>query len=191
MTVEDVFDSAIEDSITLRRAASTLSPLVAAAVRKIVESYQANGKVLAFGNGGAAADAQHIVGELVGRFRFERPALPAIALGSDASVSTAIGNDYGYSQLFSRQGEAHGKLGDVAIGISTSGHSPNVIEGLAKARQCGLVTIGMCGADDSDMLAVSDICISVQSSDTARIQELTMMIGHVICECVESEIFSK
>jgi D-sedoheptulose 7-phosphate isomerase len=189
MSIEAVLKTAIADSIEIRQQCAALLAPISEATRLIIESYRSGGKLLVFGNGGAASDAQHIVGELVGRFRFERAALPAIALVSDASVNTAIANDYGYQQVFSRQVLAHGRPGDVAIGITTSGTSQNVITGLKYAREAGLITIGMCGKETGRLSPVSDVIIDAPSSDTARIQETLMMIGHVICEGVEAEMF--
>jgi len=189
MKFDTVLETTIAESIEIRKQCHHLSPAISKAIHLIVESYGADGKVIVFGNGGAAADAQHIVGELVGRFRFERPALAAIALVSDASVTTAIGNDYGYDQLFARQIMALGRPGDIAIGITTSGSSPNVISGLASAKDAGLITIGMCGTNTINLKPICDVIIDAPSSDTARIQEALMMIGHVICESVEAEIF--
>ena len=161
---------------------------IAEIARIIAGALQAGGKVLAFGNGGSAADAQHFVGELVGRYYLERRGLPAIALAANASNVTAIANDYEFDRVFERQVEALGRLGDVAVGISTSGRSPNVLAGLRKARDLGLSTVGMAGEDADAMGAVTDACLSVPSSDTPRIQEAHMTAMHIICEWVEKEI---
>ncbi len=189
MKFDTVLETAIAESIAIREQCHRLSPVISEVIHRMVKSYGADGKIIVFGNGGAAADAQHIVGELVGRFRFERPALAAIALVSNASVTTAISNDYGYDQLFARQIMALGQPGDIAIGITTSGTSANVISGLASAKKDGLTTIGMCGANTTHLKPICDVIIDVPSSDTARIQEALMMIGHVICESVEERMF--
>ncbi|MEC9293524.1 MAG: SIS domain-containing protein [Chloroflexota bacterium] len=189
MKFDTVLKTTIADSIAIREQCHHLSPAISEVIHHMVKSYSDHGKIIVFGNGGAAADAQHIVGELVGRFRFERPALAAIALVGDASVTTAIGNDYGYDQLFARQIMALGQPGDIAIGITTSGTSTNVISGLASAKKAGLTTIGMCGTNTTHLKPICDVVIDVPSSDTARIQEALMMIGHVICESVEERIF--
>jgi len=154
------------------------------AAKAIIASLKSGGKVLIFGNGGSAADSQHIAAELVGRFRKERKPLAAIALTTNTSTLTAIANDYGYEAVFSRQVEALAKRGDVALGISTSGNSPNVIEAVKKAKALGLVTIGLSG-DGGKLKAACDILIAVPSKDTPRIQEAHIMIGHIICELVE------
>jgi len=164
--------------------------LVQKAVDAIVTSYQNQGKVLIFGNGGSAADAQHFAGELVSRFYFDRPGLSAFALTTDTSVLTAIGNDYGYENVFSRQVEASAKVGDIVIGISTSGNSPNVIKGLEAAKQIGALTIGLTGQSGGAMRQLCDICICAPSSSTPRIQECHLVIEHTICALVEARLFS-
>ncbi|MGA1864177.1 MAG: SIS domain-containing protein [bacterium] len=148
-------------------------------------------KVLFFGNGGSAADAQHLAAEFINRFLFDRPALPAIALTTDTSVLTSIANDSDYRFIFSRQIEALGDEGDVAIGISTSGSSPNVLEGLEKARTKGMKTIAFIGGREGDLLDKFDVIISVPSTCTPRIQEAHIMLGHIICKLVEEGMFPK
>jgi D-sedoheptulose 7-phosphate isomerase len=143
------------------------------------------GRVLAFGNGGSAADAQHLVSELVGRLRHERAGLSAIALTTDPSVLTALANDMGYDAVFRRQVEAHGREGDVAVGISTSGRSPNVVEGLRAARQRGLVTIALTGSGGGALTGLAHYLIDVPHADTQRIQEVHGMVVHVLCQIVE------
>lgn len=160
------------------------------AVICIKNSLAAGGRIILMGNGGSAADAQHIAAELVGRFRLERRPLPAISLCTDPSVITALGNDYGYEQVFARQVEALAAPGDVVVGITTSGRSPNVIKALAAARDRGCRTIGMTGKSPGEMERVCDILISVPSDVTARIQEAHTTIGHAICELVERLIVS-
>jgi D-sedoheptulose 7-phosphate isomerase len=155
--------------------------------RRIAASLKAGGKVLTFGNGGSAADAQHLAGELVGRFRRDRAALPALALTTDPSVITAIGNDLGYEAIFRRQVEAHGRAGDVAVAISTSGRSPNVLEALRLARKNGLVTVGLSGKGGGPMAELVDHLLDVPHADTPRIQEVHGMIVHILCEIVEDE----
>lgn len=154
-----------------------------------VSSYRGGGKMLIAGNGGSAADAQHIAGELVGRFYFDRPGLPAIALTTDTSILTAIGNDYGYEKIFSRQIQASGAKGDVFIGISTSGNSPNILEALHECRDKGIVTVGLTGSSGGQMAPLCDYCIKVPSDDTPRIQEAHITIGHVICSAIEKALF--
>jgi D-sedoheptulose 7-phosphate isomerase len=155
----------------------------------LVEALNRGNKVLLFGNGGSAADAQHIAAEFVGRFAFDRPALPALALSVNSSSLTAIGNDYGFDQVFSRQIEALGRQGDVAIAISTSGHSPNVLRAMAAAKKTGLRTIALTGSTGGELRNAVDICICVPSSETPRIQECHILIGHIISEMVEQTIF--
>ncbi|WP_281950386.1 D-sedoheptulose 7-phosphate isomerase [Nitrosophilus kaiyonis] len=150
-----------------------------------VEALKNQKKILLFGNGGSAADAQHIAAELVGRFQKERRALPAIALTTDTSALTAIGNDYGYEQVFARQVEALANEGDVAIGISTSGNSENVLRGLEVAKNRGCKTIGLSGKDGGKMANLCDANIIVPSATTARIQEMHIMIGHILCNVID------
>ena len=152
---------------------------------RLAQCLRAGGKVLTFGNGGSAADAQHFAGELVGRFRRDRPALAALALTTDPSVVTAIGNDMGFDAVFRRQIEAHGKPGDVAFGISTSGRSPNVVEALRVAGARGLLTIGLTGGGGGRFEGKVHYLIDVPSHDTPRIQEVHAMVVHVLCQIVE------
>lgn len=149
-----------------------------------------NGKrILLAGNGGSAADAQHIAGEFVSRFAFDRPGLSAIALTTDTSILTAIGNDYGYEKLFARQVQAHGTQGDIFIGYSTSGKSPNILRALEEARARGLVTIGLTGNRGGPMRELCDYLLEVPSADTPKIQEGHLVIGHILCGLVENAIF--
>lgn len=148
-------------------------------------------KLLFMGNGGSAADSQHLAGEMVSRFAYDRPGLPAFALTTDTSVLTAIGNDYGYEHLFARQVEAVGRSGDVLFGISTSGCSPNVIAGLEAGRRLGLTTIGMTGNQRARITEVVDHCIEIPSGSTPKIQEGHIVIGHIICGLIEAKIFPR
>lgn len=148
-------------------------------------------KLLAFGNGGSAAEAQHLVAELVNRFNLERPPLPALALTTDSSVLTSIANDYKFEDIFSKQIKALGMDGDVALGISTSGNSPNVIKGLGAARSRNMVTIGLTGRDGGDMLSLCDLLIRVPSDETARIQEVHNLVSHLVCELVDTILFGR
>ena len=148
-------------------------------------------KILFAGNGGSAADAQHLAGELVSRFNYDRPGLAAFALTTDTSVLTAIGNDYGYERLFARQVEAVGNPGDVFIGISTSGRSPNILKALQAARAKGLVTVGLTGRSGGAMREWCDHCLSSPSDATPRIQEGHIAIGHTLCWLIEREIFPR
>lgn len=155
------------------------------AAKAVIDSLKGGGKLLVFGNGGSAADSQHIAAELVGRFKKERKALAAIALTANTSILTAIANDYGYDVVFSRQIEALARRGDVCLGISTSGNSENVIAALAKAKEIGCRTIGLVGSDGGKMKNECNIVIAVNSKDTPRVQECHILIGHIICELVE------
>lgn len=166
------------------------SAAIAEASGILISAYMAGRKALIFGNGGSAADAQHLAAELVGRFYLERRALPALALTVNTSALTALGNDYGFETVFARQIEALGVPGDVAIGLSTSGNSPNVLAGLAMARLQGLMTIGLTGADGGRMREAASLCIRVPSTEVARIQEGHILIGHILCELVEQAIFA-
>lgn len=155
----------------------------------IIEAYRKKNKVILFGNGGSAADAQHVAGELVNRLQMEREALPAIALTTDSSVLTSIANDYDYSRIFARQMEAFAKEGDVAIGISTSGSSPNVIEAVKVAKEKGAKTVGFTGNKGGKLAELVDFVIRVPSDETPRIQESHITIFHIICCLVEKELF--
>jgi D-sedoheptulose 7-phosphate isomerase len=158
------------------------------AVDLITRCLSSGGKLLFFGNGGSAADAQHLAAEFVGRFVRERSGLPAIALTTDSSILTAVGNDYGFDQIFARQIQALGRPGDVIIAISTSGNSPNVLEGVKAARRDDLKIIGLSGKDGGVLAKQADVTITIASTSTARIQECHIAIGHIFCELVEREL---
>src|ERR1700691_5037591 len=163
--------------------------VVARASERLVDTFSKGNKVLLFGNGGSAADAQHIAAEFVGRFAFDRPALPALALNVNTSCITAIGNDYGFDLVFSRQLEALGRSGDVAVGITTSGKSPNILRAMATANKMGLHTVGLTGSAVKDLKDAVEYCVGVPSTETPRIQECHILIGHIISELVEQTIF--
>lgn len=156
-----------------------------------VRAYREQRKLLIAGNGGSAADAQHFAGELVSRFYFDRPALAAIALTTDTSILTAIGNDYGYEDIFSRQIQAHGRSGDVFIAISTSGNSPNIIKAMQEAKALGMIVIGLTGQSGGAMKPLCDICFCIPSNSTPRIQEGHLLIEHSLCACIEEELFGQ
>jgi D-sedoheptulose 7-phosphate isomerase len=182
----------IEASIATKKAMlgdSQIVVTVAKVSEVLVKALKQGNKALLFGNGGSAGDAQHIAAELVGRFAFDRPALPALALSVNTSSVTAIGNDYGFDQVFSRQLEALARAGDVAIGISTSGNSANVLRAMSTARKMGLHTIALTGRTGGKLRNTADHCICIPSDDTPRIQECHTLIGHIISELVEREIF--
>lgn len=163
---------------------------IAQAVDCLAAAFQSGHKLLVMGNGGSAADAQHFVAEMVGRFKMERSALPAVALSTDTSILTAVGNDYGFDAVFSRQVEALAVKGDVVVGISTSGNSPNVRSALQLARERGCVTIGLLGKDGGSIKECCDIPLIVPSDDTPRIQEGHITIIHIICDLVEKKLFA-
>ena len=160
-------------------------------IQAITRALNAGNKILLFGNGGSAADAQHLAAEFVNRFLIERPPLPAIALSTDTSVITSIGNDYDFSEIFSKQIRAFGLPGDIAWGISTSGNSPNVIKGLEMARKKGMITIGLTGRDGGTIAKMVDHSLNVSSNSTPRIQEVHITVGHAICEMVDFKLFQK
>src|SRR5216683_3212228 len=182
----------IEASIATKQSLLSSTDLVSTVAKVseiLVEALRRGNKLLLFGNGGSAADAQHIAAELVGRFAFDRAALPALALSVNSSCVTAIGNDYGFDRVFSRQLEALARPGDLAFGISTSGNSPNVLLGLSTAKSLGLHTVALTGRTGRNLLKNVDLCICVPSDETPRIQECHILIGHIISELVEREIF--
>ena len=160
-------------------------------IEVLTAALKAGNKIIIFGNGGSAADAQHLAAEFVNRFIIERPPLPAIALTTDTSVITSIGNDYDFSEIFAKQIRALGQQGDVAWGISTSGNSPNVLKGLEMAKKLGLITLALTGKDGGPIAQMADWSLNVSSNSTARIQETHITIGHAICELVDIKLFQK
>ncbi|MCL2669300.1 MAG: D-sedoheptulose 7-phosphate isomerase [Syntrophaceae bacterium] len=158
-------------------------------IEAVTKALKAGNKILLFGNGGSAADAQHLAAEFVNRFLIERPPLPAIALTTDTSVLTSIGNDYDFSDIFSKQVRAIGNTGDVVWGMSASGTSPNVVKGLETAKKLGMVTIGLTGRDGGDIARIVDHFLNVSATSTPRIQETHITVGHVICEMVDFKLF--
>lgn len=187
-----IIEESIRNSIRAKEAVSeTQLDNIEKAAKAMIVSLRKGRKLLVFGNGGSAADSQHIAAELVGRFKMERKALPAIALTTNTSSLTAIANDYGYDVVFSRQIEALGAKGDVALGISTSGNSKNVIEAFKKAKAIGLTTIALTGQDGAKLKRMCDISIIVETKYTPSIQESHIMIIHIICSLIERELFKK
>lgn len=168
-----------------------LIELIQKVALETTNAYKNGKKTLLAGNGGSAADAQHIAGEFVSRFYFDRPGVSSIALTTDTSILTAIGNDYGYDKLFSRQVQAQGVKGDIFIGISTSGNSSNIIEALKVCKDKGIISVGFTGQSGGKMANLCDYCIKVPSDCTPRIQESHILIGHIICAIVEEELFGK
>lgn len=169
------------------KAMNLIGPSLEVAATKCRERLQKGGKILLFGNGGSAADAQHIAAELVGRYKVSRKGLAATALTTDTSILTAVGNDFGYGLIFKRQVEALANGNDIVIGISTSGTSHNVIEGLKMAKKLGCVTIGMSGGDGGEMSSLCDVSLVVPSQDVPRIQEVHILMGHILCELIETD----
>jgi D-sedoheptulose 7-phosphate isomerase len=181
-------DAAFAAAIALHsRMRMNLGPMLVAA-HAMADALGAGKKLLVFGNGGSAADAQHLSAELVGRFQKERAAMPAIALTTDSSILTSVANDYSFKQVFARQLEALGQPGDVALGISTSGESPNVLAALQVAREKGLKTIALTGRDGGSVGAAADIHVNVPEQSTARVQEVHRTILHVMCEVIEESL---
>jgi D-sedoheptulose 7-phosphate isomerase len=185
----EVIKSALSTGAELRLTlARHCTGVIFQAASLITSCLRSGGKLLLFGNGGSAADAQHLAAEFVGRFVRERDGLPAIALTTDSSILTAIGNDYGFDRIFARQLQALGRPGDVAIGLSTSGNSPNVLEGVKVAKQGNLKTIGLSGKDGGLLAKQAEMTITIPSDSTARVQECHITIGHLLCELVEREL---
>lgn len=194
--MEDLLIPAI--AVQLRETADTLRVMsedarlhaaIGAVATACIAALRQGNKILLAGNGGSASDAQHLAGELISRFHYDRPGLPAFSLSTDTSVLTAIGNDYGYENLFARQLEAVGNAGDVFIGISTSGRSPNIVKAMQVARAKGVLTVGLTGHGGGQMPALCDHCLRVPSDSTPRIQEGHIAIGHTICLLIEQQIF--
>ncbi|MEK7704748.1 MAG: D-sedoheptulose 7-phosphate isomerase [Myxococcota bacterium] len=186
--VRQQIERRLGDALALHQALLAHSEAIAAVAEVLVSAYGRGAKAIFFGNGGSAADAQHLAAELVGRYYHERRALPALALSVNTSSVTAIGNDYGYEAIFARQIEAFGTKGDVAIGISTSGRSPNVLAAVRVAKAQGLVTVGLTGQHGGPLGDEVDHLIAVPSTDTPRIQEAHILIGHLWCEAIERSV---
>jgi D-sedoheptulose 7-phosphate isomerase len=188
--IADEIDKAIVLYQAIRDDQSLLDQVEQAA-RMMEAAIRAGGKVLIAGNGGSAADAQHIAGEFVSRFHFDRPGLPAIALTTDTSILTAIGNDYGYERVFSRQVEALGRPQDVLLAISTSGNSKNILMALDAAKKQGVKTIGLTGSPGGKMAVECDLCLKMPSTETPKIQEGHILVSHIMCGLVEAQMFTR
>ena len=190
--MKHIIDRSFAESIEAKQQCRERNqePLIRAATI-IVEAFNNENKLMIFGNGGSAADAQHIAAEFVNRFMLERPPLPAMALTTDTSILTSVSNDYTFDEVFSKQVKALGMEGDVAWGMSTSGNSVNVLEALAVARDRGLRTIGMTGSNDGKMAEVAQVLLKVDADNTARIQECHITMAHVICELVDYQLFRR
>jgi D-sedoheptulose 7-phosphate isomerase len=187
MTEQDIIDALVVTRDNFGKL-ELQSGEIAAAAKKITELMQAGGKAIFCGNGGSAADAQHLAAELMGRFMIDRAPLAAMALNVNVSTITAIGNDYGYDEIFERQLRGIGRTGDVIVGLSTSGNSKNVVAALKAAREMGIYTIGLTGATGGTMKGLCDMCICVPSTSTPRIQEMHIAVGHALCEWVEAAL---
>jgi len=191
---DPIVEISIRESLAVKQALlddQQLLSLIARVGRACVTALRKGHRILIFGNGGSAADAQHIAAELVGRFRRERPGLPVLALTTNASTLTAIGNDYSFEDVFARQVEAFGNKGDVAIGISTSGNAANVLGGIAMARAKGLLTVGLTGKSGGKLGKQVQYCLGVPAEETARVQEAHILIGHVLCEIIDRELSTR
>jgi len=183
---------AFDDSAEVkRRFARDHADRIVEVARLIGRAFKEGHKILLFGNGGSSTDASHIAAEFVGRYHRDRAPLPAIALGTDMATLTCIANDYDYAEIFARQVRAHGQKGDIAIAISTSGNSPNVLRGVEAAREIGLTTVGWTGGKGGKLASLVDHCFIVPSTVTARIQESHITLGHVLCELIEEDVFAK
>ena len=190
--MKDEITRIFEDSAKVKqRFAKENAELVAEVVALIAQCFTRGNKLLLFGNGGSATDASHIAAEFVNRFMLERPPLPAVALNTDVAVMTSIGNDYDFSEIFAKQIKALGQAGDIAIAISTSGSSPNVVKAVAAAKDMGIITIALTGSKNKGgkLAAVADHSFIVPSSDTPRIQETHITLGHAICQLVDETLF--
>jgi D-sedoheptulose 7-phosphate isomerase len=185
--MKNIIQNEINNHVKVANSIHQLTEEISKCAELCINCLKNGGKILIFGNGGSAADAQHIAAELIGRYQIDRKGLPAIALTTDSSVLTSIGNDFGYSHIFERQIEALANRGDVVIGISTSGKSSNVINALNLAISLECINIGLCGKDASQMDKVCEIIMAVPSDDTPRIQEMHMVIGHTLCYLIEQE----
>ncbi len=190
MDYKNIINNSFEESASLILKSKKLTNQISKVIEIIIKSYKKGGKVIIFGNGGSAADSQHFAAELIGRYKLERQSLPAIALTTDSSIITALGNDYGFDYVFSRQCEAVVKKGDIVIAISTSGKSKNVIKAIIASKKNGAMTIGLTGGNGGDLRKLVDIPLIVASTSTPRIQEVHRIIIHMICELVE-ESFKK
>ena len=185
--MKETISKRFEESVTnLHRTREHLAEPLARAAEMIIDAYNNGGGVFLFGNGGSAADAQHIAGELVGRFLKERRALKAEALSTNTSVLTCLSNDYSYEIIFARQLEANARAGDVAVGLTTSGNSPNVVAGLAKAREMSMKTVAFTGAGGGKCAAVADVLLDAPCTHTPHVQEAHMVLYHLLCELVEN-----
>jgi D-sedoheptulose 7-phosphate isomerase len=190
--MENIIAESLKGSIAAKEAfAATQQKKILLLVEWIVESMRHGGKLLIFGNGGSAADAQHLAAEFVNRFLIDRPPLPAIALTTDSSIITSVGNDFSFEDIFVKQIQAFGKKGDIALGISTSGNSPNVVKAVIEARNLGLQTAVLTGGSGGKLTELADLCLNVPSNRTPHIQEAHLWIEHLLCQLVDEALFGK
>jgi len=187
--MENEIISILDEGINLNEGIKKSAPQIKKISEEIINAYKNKKKVVLFGNGGSAADAQHIAAEFVGKFYKDRKALPSLAFHTNTSSVTATANDYGYDLIFSRQVDAFVEEGDIVIGLSTSGNSPNVVIGLERAKEKGAITIGMTGLKENRIEKIANYCLKIPSTDTPRIQEGHITVGHIICYLVEKELF--
>lgn len=192
--IKQLVNEQIAESVLVKQALASSPEVIAAiqdAAQKCVAVYQRGNKILIAGNGGSAADAQHMAAELSGRFNFDRPGIPAIALTANSSAITAIANDYGYEKVFSRQTQAYGQSGDLFVGISTSGSSKNILAAIAQCQAQGIETIGLTGSAGGQMAQACDVCIQIPSQSTPRVQECHILVIHLLCAAVEEVLFGQ
>ncbi len=181
-----LFERGLQEHLALVHALAPLQPTIETLGGRLVQCLRSGGKVLWMGNGGSAADSQHLASEIVGRFQKERRGLPSIALTTDTSILTSVGNDYGFDHIFSRQVEALCRSGDVVIGISTSGNSPNVVAAIEAAREIGAYTVALTGDGGGRLGSLVDLLVAVPSRNTPRVQECHILLGHLLCEYVDA-----
>jgi D-sedoheptulose 7-phosphate isomerase len=188
--MQKIIESEIKESMEVKNLVlKNLVPQIEQTAKMMIDALKKGNKILFFGNGGSAADAQHLAAELIGRYRKDRKSLAAVALSTDSSIITSLANDYGFEVIFARQIEGLAKAGDVAFGISTSGNSRNVLEGLEKAKELGCKTIGLLGCDGGRIAEVVDLAVTIPCKNTPRIQESHITVGHVLCGLIEMEFF--
>jgi len=188
--MENEIISILNESINVKEGIKSLAPQIKLISEEIIKAYRNKKKVILFGNGGSAADAQHIAAEFVCKFYKDRDPLPSLAFHTNTSTVTATANDFGYDLIFERQVSAFVEEGDIVIGISTSGNSPNVVKGLEKAKEKGAITVGMTGQKENIIEKLTHYCLKMPSTDTPRIQEGHITVGHIICYLVEKELFN-
>ena len=190
--MQEIIKAELKESIEVKNyVLNSLVPQIEQAAKIMIAALKKGNKILFFGNGGSAADAQHLAAELIGRYRMERKSLPALSLSTDTSILTCLGNDYGFDTIFARQIEGLAQKGDIAVGISTSGNSKNVLAGLEKAKALGCKTIGLLGCDGGKIAKMVELEITIPCKNTPRVQECHITIGHILCGLIEQELFAR